>query len=77
MDLDPDGPVPLYQQLADELRRQIEAGELLPNRPVPSETTLQQQYGIARDTARHALRLLREAGLIVTVRGKGSYVRER
>nr|WP_106327568.1 GntR family transcriptional regulator [Actinoplanes italicus] len=34
---------------------------------MPSETTLQQQYGIARDTARHALRLLREAGLIVSV----------
>lgn len=69
--------MPRYQQLADELRRQIEAGELLPNRPVPSETTLEQQYGISRDTARHALRLLREAGLIVTVRGKGSYVVDR
>ena len=69
--------MPLYVQLADELRRQIEAGELLPNRPVPSETTLQQTFGISRDTARHALRLLREAGLIVTVRGKGSYVAAR
>jgi GntR family transcriptional regulator len=77
VDLDPDGPVPLYQQLADELRRQIEAGRLLPNRPVPSELTLQQQYGVSRDTTRHALRLLREAGLIVTVRGKGSYVAPR
>jgi GntR family transcriptional regulator len=77
MNLDPDGPVPLYQQLADELRRQIEAGLLLPNRPVPSESTLQQEYGVSRDTARHALQVLRDAGLIVTVRGKGSYVAER
>ncbi|GAA2648484.1 GntR family transcriptional regulator [Paractinoplanes durhamensis] len=77
MTIDPDGPVPLYQQLADLLRAEIEAGRLLPNRPVPSENTLQQQYGISRDTARHALRLLREDGWIVTVRGKGSFVRER
>jgi len=76
-DLDPDGPVPLYQQLADVLRRQIEAGELAPNRPVPSELTLQQTYGVSRDTARHSLKVLREAGLVVTIRGKGTYVREQ
>jgi DNA-binding GntR family transcriptional regulator len=49
----------------------------LPNRPVPSESTLQHEYGVSRDTTRHALRQLREPGLIVTVRGKGSYVAER
>lgn len=76
MTLDPEGPVPLYQQLADLLRQQIESGQLLPNRPVPSETTLQQEYGVSRDTVRHALEILREAGLVVTVRGKGTYVRE-
>ncbi|WP_203835999.1 GntR family transcriptional regulator [Winogradskya humida] len=37
-------------------------------------TSLQQEYGLSRDTVRHALRLLREAGLVVTVRGKGTYV---
>ncbi|WP_229076068.1 GntR family transcriptional regulator [Actinoplanes sp. DH11] len=75
--LDPDGPVPLYEQLAEILRGQIRSGALPPNRPVPSETTLQQQYGIARDTVRHSLRLLREEGLVVTVRGKGTYVADR
>lgn len=73
-ELDPDGPVPLYQQLADVLREQIETGELAPNRPVPSETTLQQAYDVSRDTARHALKLLREAGIVTTIRGKGTYV---
>lgn len=73
-ELDPDGPVPLYQQLADVLREQIETGELLPNRPVPSELTLQQTYGVSRDTARHSLKVLRESGLVTTIRGKGTYV---
>jgi DNA-binding GntR family transcriptional regulator len=76
MTLDPDGPVPLYQQLAEVLAARIAAGELLPNRPVPSELTLQQTYGVSRDTARHALKVLREAGKVVTIRGKGTYVSE-
>ena len=73
-DLDPDGPVPLYTQLADVLRAQIAAGELVAGRPVPSELSLQQTYGVSRDTVRHAVEVLRAAGLVVTVRGKGTYV---
>lgn len=72
--LDPDGPVPLYQQLAEVIKDQIAAGELVANRPVPSELTLQQAYGVSRDTVRHAFKVLREAGVVVTIRGKGTYV---
>ena len=35
---------------------------------------LQQEYAVGRDTVLHALRLLREAGLIITVPKRGSYV---
>ncbi|MFD0310410.1 GntR family transcriptional regulator [Streptomyces sp. NPDC127119] len=35
------------------------------------------EYGVARLTARRAAQELRERGLIVTVRGKGSFVVER
>ena len=38
------------------------------------ETQLQQEFGIARGTARKAIALLREQGLVVTVKGRGSYV---
>lgn len=75
-ELDPESAVPLYQQLAALLRSRIEAGELLPDRPLPSELTLQQEHGISRITVRHAFRLLREEGLVITVRGKGTYVRD-
>ena len=77
VELDPEGAVPLYQQLAAVIRRQIESGKLLPNRPIPSELQLQQTYDVSRDTARHALKMLREAGLVVTVQGKGTFVVER
>jgi GntR family transcriptional regulator len=72
--VDPDSATPVYVQVADILRARIEAGQLLPDRPVPSETHLQQEFGVARGTARKAIALLRDQGLVVTVKGRGSYV---
>jgi DNA-binding GntR family transcriptional regulator len=67
---------PVYRQLADIIAAKIAAGELQPDRPIPAETRLAEEYGVARLTARRAVRDLRERGLVVTVRGKGSFVAE-
>jgi DNA-binding GntR family transcriptional regulator len=72
--LDPLSARPLYAQLADAIAEQIASGRLAPDRPIPSENHLADEYGIARLTARRAAQELRERGLIVTVRGKGSFV---
>jgi DNA-binding GntR family transcriptional regulator len=72
--VDPDSATPVYVQVAEILRARVESGELLPDRPVPSEAQLQQEFGIARGTARKGIALLREEGLVVTVRGRGSFV---
>ena len=72
--VDPDSATPVYMQVANILRARIESGELLPDRPVPSESQLQQEFGVARGTARKAIGVLREEGLVVTVMGRGSYV---
>ena len=74
-EFDPDGPTPVYVQVAEILAWRIETGALQPNRPVPSEVALRQEFGIARGTARHAIGLLRERGLVVTIQGRGTYVR--
>lgn len=71
------GPVgPQYQALAADLRMLIESGELRPGDALPSESVLAERYGVARGTARHALAELEGAGLVVTVHGKGRYVRQ-
>jgi GntR family transcriptional regulator len=70
-------PTPLYVQLADLLTKQIEDGDLAPGRPLPSETQLRQEYGVARGTVRAAVALLRERGLVVTMPQRGTYVVER
>lgn len=71
--VDPGSPVPAYRQLEAILRRRIGAGEWRTG-PLPSVAYLQHEYGVGRDTVLHALRLLREAGLIFTVPKRGSYV---
>ncbi|MDH6630445.1 GntR family transcriptional regulator [Streptomyces sp. LBL] len=75
--LDPMSARPLYVQLADVIAEKIASGELAPDRPIPSENHLADEYGVARLTARRAAQELRERGLIVTVRGKGSFVVEQ
>jgi len=72
--IDPQGATPVYRQVADVLRRRIASGELPPNRPVPSETQLEAEFEIARGTARKAIAVLREDGLVVTIPGRGTFV---
>jgi GntR family transcriptional regulator/GntR family mannosyl-D-glycerate transport/metabolism transcriptional repressor len=68
-------PEPLYAQLAAILRAQITNGQLTSRDPMPSEQQLQQEHGVSRGTVRAAFRMLRDEGLVVTLPGRGSYVR--
>jgi DNA-binding GntR family transcriptional regulator len=77
MEYDPLAPVPRYRQIAGILRERIESGDLEPDRPIPSEASIQQEFGVARETARRAVKLLRDEGWVVTVPGLGTYVRKR
>jgi GntR family transcriptional regulator len=75
MEYDPLAPVPRYRQIAAIIKERIERGDLQPQRPVPSETQIEAEFGVARATARRAIAVLREQGLVVTVPGLGTYVR--
>ncbi|WP_068925624.1 GntR family transcriptional regulator [Planobispora rosea] len=75
MTIDPDSYEPAYIQLAGLLRAAIDSGELAPGQPVPSEKTLIQQHGVARETVRRAISILRAEGRVQTLAGRGSYVR--
>lgn len=72
-----DTPGYLYEWLAAEIAARIEAGELAPNEPLPAEGELAREFAVSLGTARHATRLLRERGLVVTVKSKGTYVANR
>lgn len=71
---DPLSPRPLYLQLADYFRRQIEGGALKPGERLMPELEIAEKYGLARGTVRQALALLVNQGLLQRTRGKGTFV---
>ena len=71
------GEQPPHRQIAAWIVSRIDAGELTEGQPIPSEKELQDAFGVARTTARRAIAYLREAGVVRTVAGRGSYVAKR
>jgi GntR family transcriptional regulator len=66
-----------YRQIADDLRRQIEAEELARGAQLPTEIDLMDQYGASRNTVRDAIKLLITRGLVETRPGQGTFVVEK
>jgi GntR family transcriptional regulator len=74
MRLNPTSPIPLYQQLKWLIERKIAAGEWTPERPIPPELALAEEYGVSRITVRQALDELVKEGRIYRQRGRGTFV---
>ena len=68
---------PVFKQIADDLRCQIETGALSPGDRVPSETQLMAAYAVARMTVRQALAVLKAEGLLLAEHGRGVFVRSK
>ena len=67
---------PLYRQIADQLRRMIESGELVAGMKIPTEDQLMAQFRVSRNTVRGALGELTTRGLVYKLHGKGTFVCE-
>ena len=66
--------VPIYEQLVDQVKRQIISGDLRENDVLPSVRALSGQLRISALTVKKAYDRLEEEGFVVTVHGKGTYV---
>ena len=73
--VDYDSEFTVKQQIVNALRSRIDAGEWEPRRRLPSVVHLSQEFGVARDTILRSLEVLRDLGLIYTVKNRGSFVR--
>lgn len=60
-----------YAVIADQLRSQIERGDLEAGQRLPSELELMETFEASRYTVRDAVRLLAQEGLVATSRGRG------
>lgn len=68
------GLTPYYRQLSAFVEARIKAGDLQPGDGLPSERELADLTGLSVDTVRQAYAVLREAGLIATAKGIGSFI---
>lgn len=73
--LDPDDPRAPYLQVAGSVRAAIQSGEYGPGAQLPTYQEFADSWGVAINTVKAALTLLRDEGLVVTRHGKGSFVR--
>jgi GntR family transcriptional regulator len=66
--------VPLYVQVRERLRAEVGGRGLRPGDRLPTETELEERYGVSRATIRQAVGDLESEGLLRRVQGKGTFV---
>ena len=71
--IDRSNNVPVYLQLAEEIRGMITNGIIKPGDKLMSESEMTREYNVARLTVREALSVLVNEGLIEKKHGKGTF----
>ncbi|WP_270302105.1 GntR family transcriptional regulator [Baileyella intestinalis] len=66
--------VPIYEQVADQVKKNIISGELKEGQVLPSVRALSSQLRISALTVKKSYDRLEDEGFVVTVQGKGTYV---
>ena len=72
--IDKKSHLPAYAQLAGILRQRISDGTFRSGARLPSEAAIAENFGISAMTARQAVGLLAEEGLVNRVQGRGTFV---
>jgi GntR family transcriptional regulator len=68
---------PKYERVADAIEADIKSGELPPGMRLQPERVLMAEFGVSYGTVRHAVKVLRDRGLVRTRHGEGNYVKAR
>jgi len=73
MKLSREDGLPLYYKLCGDLMDKIKSGDFRPDSMLPPEIELAANYGISRNTVRHAIGLLVKDGYVRRIPGKGTF----
>ena len=77
MTIDREGAKAPYQQLADILRERIRSGKIPVGRRIPSQSELEAEFGLGRNTIKKATEILKEEGYVVASPGRGLFVAKK
>lgn len=67
---------PMYQQLVEQIKRRVAAGDWQPGQEIPSIRALAANVRVSVITVKRAYLELEREGVIVTRQGRGSFVAE-
>lgn len=76
-ELSPGSATPLYEQIADWVQAEVEAGRMVPGQKFADSRELAEDWGVAYLTVRRAVAELVERGLVVSRQGKGTFIARR
>ena len=74
--IDPLSRIPVYEQIVTQAENMVTKDVLKPGDPLPSVRSLSIQMSINPNTIQKAYTELERRGLLVSVSGKGSFVRK-
>ena len=72
--IDKKSRVPFYEQIKEQVKSSVHAGQLAPGDQLPTLRELSTVLGVNFNTAALAYRDLANEGMIVSVRGRGSFI---
>ena len=73
--ISPNSSTPLYTQIKERLKELIQSGAYPEGSKLPSEKELCEKYNVSRITVRKAIEQLETSGMIYSVHGKGTFVK--
>ena len=72
--VNPKSKQPLYEQLVEQLRKQLYLGVVEAGQALPSVRQLATELGVNPNTIQKAYRRMEAEGMIISVPGKGSFI---
>jgi GntR family transcriptional regulator len=75
--IDPDSPVPLHAQIAERIELAIATGALAPGAQLPTVRQLSVDLRVNSNTVARVYADLERRGVLITQRGRGTFVPER
>lgn len=66
-----------YMELVNFIREQIASERFLPGEKIYSENVLKDMFHVSRQTVRHAISVLVEQGVLISIQGSGTYINDK
>jgi len=76
MDINFNAAYPIYEQVIEEIKKELVRGELRPGEKLPSQRKLAKKIEVNPNTVQRAYREMEQRGLVETKRGRGTFIKD-